>query len=236
MGNEKSDVEQLKGILQQFKRNDIEKALGELSMPTTEKYASFEIMKMSDLPVGKQEKTKVIIMDKKMIRKIGTGEELKLAELASKGVLEYSGSPDDAPGGKTTIQGATITGAQLSNAIINDFGTFCTGGAVFLSDGFYFLYSDAEIQKVLSEDLTDLQMWINTYFDCDDFSQVVAGVMNDKLKGVPFGVLWFKGPGFYHAVNCYYSANQKKMKVVEPQNDAMYNFNKAAWCPMLVVI
>ena len=79
-------------------------------------------------------------------------------------------------------------------------------------------------------------MWINTYFDCDDFSQVIAGHMNDTLKGVPFGTLWFKGPGFYHAVNCYYSKNQKKMKVVEPQNDGIYDFNKAQWCPMLVVI
>jgi hypothetical protein len=234
MVNEKSDVEQLKGILQQFRKEDIEKALGDLSTSTAGIEAPFEIVKMSDLPVGKEERTKIIVMDKKLIQKIGTGEEQKLAEIASKGVLEYTEAPTGI--GQTVIKGETLTISQLSTSIMRDFGAFCSGGAVFLSDGFYFLYTDAEIQKVLSEDLTDLNMWINTYFDCDDFAQVVAGVMNDKLKGVPFGVIWFKGPNFYHATNCYYSWNQKKMKIVEPQNDAIYNFNKADWCPMLVLI
>ena len=197
----------------------------------------FKMTKMSELPKKKQEKTPVIIMDKKMPRKIKVGEHLKLATVAKKeGVLDFMEAPEKVPGGETPIIGPTVSGGTLSNAIMRDFGSFCTGGAVFLSDGFYFLYPDNDIKKVLSEDLTDLQMWINTYFDCDDFAQVVAGVMNDRLKGIPFGILWFKGPGFYHAVNCYYSQNQRKMKVVEPQNDAIYDFNKASWCPMLVVI
>ena len=105
-----------------------------------------------------------------------------------------------------------------------------------MSDGFYFLYPTAEIEKVLSEDLTDVQMWINTYFDCDDFAQCVAGAVNQQLKGIPFGTLWFKGPGIYHAVNCFYSKEEKIMKVVEPQTDHIYNFNKNKYCPMLVVI
>lgn len=117
-----------------------------------------------------------------------------------------------------------------------DFGSVCKGGAVYLSDGFYFLYPDKDVIKVLGEDLTDLQMWINTYFDCDDFAQVVAGVVNQQLKGIPFGTLWFKGSGIYHAVNCYYSKDQRKMKVVEPQTDGIYNFDKSKYCPMLVVI
>ena len=151
-------------------------------------------------------------------------------------VLEFVDAPEDVPGGQTVIRGPTISGGDLSSAIIRDFGAFSTSGGVFISDGFYFLYPDTQVKKVLSEDLTDLQMWINTYFDCDDFAQVVSGLMNDKLKGVPFGVLWFRGPGFYHAVNCYYSRDQKKMKLVEPQNDAIYDFNKTNWVPVLAMI
>ncbi|MFC1507302.1 lectin MOA-related protein [Thermoproteota archaeon] len=205
----------------------------------TEDNVPYDMLKMSELPEKKEEETKVVIMDKKIRRRIRVGEEEKLDTIGeTEGVLEYTEQPEDVPGagGETTISGQTITGSTLSNAIVRDFGSVCSGGKVYLSDGFYFLYSDSAVKKVIQEDLTDLQMWINTYFDCDDFSQVVAGFMNDKLKGVPFGVLWFKGKNYYHAVNCYYSQEQKKMKVVEPQNNAVYDFNKSKYCPMLVVI
>lgn len=233
----KTDVEQIKGILNQFSDADVKKALKDLGESNEVGNSPLEIIKMTDLPEGKEEKTEVLIMDRKLGRKINIGEELKLVEIANEeGVMEYTESPEEVPGGTTTISGYTLSGSDLAKAIVRDFGSVCSGGKVFLSDGFYFLYNDTDVKKVLSEDLTDLQMWINTYFDCDDFSQVVAGVVNQQLKGIPFGVLWFKGPNIYHAVNCYYSRNQKKMKVVEPQTDGIYDFNKKVYCPMLVVI
>lgn len=193
-----------------------------------------EIVMMSTLPEEREERTKVIVMDRKMRRKIRAGEEEKLNEIAeAEGTVE---SDLSIPGGTTTISGPTINHAILANAIASDFGPVCSGGKIFLSDSKYFLYHDQDIIKVLSEDLTDLQMWIAQYFDCDDFAQVVAGQLNRQLKGIPFGVLWFKGPGIYHAVNCFYSLNQMKMKVVEPQTNAIYDFNKNVYCPMLVVI
>jgi len=231
----KTDVEQLKGILQQFSREDLLKALSELGLTVeTDAEVPFEEIKMSELPDEREERTRVIIMDKKLKRKVRPGEEERLDEIAAKeGVSEYG---EDVPGGSTVISGPTISARELSAAITRDFGKCCKGGAIFMSDSYYFLYPDAEIEKVLSEDLTDLQMWINTYFDCDDFAQVVAGVVNQQLKGAPFGVLWFKCPNMYHAVNCFYSMNQRKMKVVEPQTDRIYDFDKRRCCPMLVVI
>lgn len=202
--------------------------------------APYEIVKMSKLPAEKEKKTRVVVMDKKLRRKIRPGEEEKLEEIArEEGVEEVNldlMEPPAAPAGSTTISGPTISVSVLSAAIASDFGPVCSGGAIFLSDGFYFLYPDKDIVKVLSEDLTDLQMWISTYFDCDDFAQVVAGLVNQQLKGIPFGTLWFKGPNIYHAINCFYSLEQKKMKVVEPQTDKIYDFNKTIYCPMLVVI
>jgi hypothetical protein len=202
--------------------------------------APYEIVKMSKLPAEREKKTRVVVMDKKLRRKIRPGEEEKLEEIArEEGVEEVNLDllePPAAPAGSTTISGPTISVSVLSAAIASDFGPVCSGGAIFLSDGFYFLYPDKDILKVLSEDLTDLQMWISTYFDCDDFAQVVAGLVNQQLKGAPFGTLWFKGPKIYHAINCFYSLEQKKMKVVEPQTDKIYDFNKIVYCPMLVVI
>ena len=200
----------------------------------------YEIVKMSELPAEKEKKTRVVVMDKKLRRKIRPGEEEKLEEIArEEGVEEVNldlKEPPAAPAGSTTISGPTVSLSTLASAIASDFGSVCSGGAVFLADSYYFLYPDKEIGKVLNEDLTDLQMWISQYFDCDDFAQVVAGLVNQQLKGVPFGTLWFKGPGIYHAINCFYSQDQKKMKVVEPQTDKIYDFNKQKHCPMLVVI
>lgn len=232
MAEQKKLVKELKKLSD----SELEKVIAALKKDSEEQAETpVEVVRMSELPEGVEEKTRVIMMDRKMTRKLQSGEEGTQDEIAAReGTLD----PDDpeAPGGSTTISGTTITGSQLASAISRDFGPVCTGGAIFLSDGFYFLYWDSEVQKVLSEDLTDLQMWINTYFDCDDFAQVVAGVVNQHLKGSPFGVLWYKGSGVYHAVNCYYSRNQSKMKVVEPQTDGVYNFDKTKYCPMLVVI
>ena len=200
-----------------------------------------EIVKVSGLSrAKKEEKARVMVMDQKLRRKVQPGEEEKLEEVAREaGVEEVDLGLEEAPGGpagSTTISGATISVSSLAYYIARDFGPVAPGGAIFLSDSFYFLYPDSQIRKVLSEDLTDLQLWIAQYFDCDDFAQVVAGVVNKQLMGLPFGTLWFRGPGIYHAVNCFYSREQRKMKIVEPQTDAIYDFNKARYDPVLVVL
>lgn len=192
---------------------------------------------MSDLPKKKEEKLRVIVMDRKLKRKIRRGEEEDIAAIAqNEGVreLDIGDTPED-PEGIPAAPGAIISGATLASAIASDFGPTCGGGAVYLSDTKYKLYSDADINTVLTSDLTDLEVWISQYFDCDDFAQVVAGVVNSKLKGVPFGILWFKGQRIYHAVNCYYSP-EGKMRVVEPQTDHVFTFDKTKYCPMLIVI
>jgi len=209
------------------------------------KEVPYEITKVSDLPDEKEEKIKVLVLDKKLPRKVEPGEEDNVEDIAkAEGTLDtdvetLEPGPAGAgaePGGTVTISGPTVTIATVLNAIARDFGPTCRGGLVIMSDGFYFLYPTREIAKVLSEDLTDVQMWINTYFDCDDFAQVVAGAINNQLKGIPFGTLWYRGPGVYHAVNCFYSKEERKMKVVEPQTDRIYDFNRVKYCPMLVVI
>jgi len=205
------------------------------------KEVSVEMVKMSELPPERQEKTRILLMDKHIKRKIKPGEELKLEDIArEEGVSEHTkmsiGSPKFADrmfGDKPTLSSTT-----LKKAIINDFGSPCAGGRIFISKQFYFAYADVEIEKVISEDLTDLNMWVNTYFQSPDFSLVLAGVMKKKLKGVPFGILWVRyyERGSCHAINCYYSWSQKKMKVVEPQTDGIYDFNKEAYCPMLIIL
>ncbi|MBU7030596.1 MAG: hypothetical protein HXS48_26925 [Theionarchaea archaeon] len=196
-----------------------------------------EIVRMSELPEKKEERTKVIVMDRKMKRKVRHGEEEDIEAIArEEGILELDmdAPPEDSPE-IPAAPGAIISGSILAAAIASDFGPTCTGGGIYLSDNKYRLYSDHEIKTVLTADLTDLEVWIAQFFDCDDFAQVVAGVLNHQLKGVPFGILWYKGNQTYHAVNCYYSS-KGNMRVVEPQTDHVYTFDKTKYSPVLIVI
>ena len=220
--------EEMQEMLQALKDSQVSHQNGspEVEVP-------YEVVLSSELE-GTEEKNQIIMLDQKIGRRIRVGEEGNQDQIAA---LEgVSGATLETPSGRTIISGPTLSGGELARAINRDFGRLSKGGAIFLSDGFYFLYRDSDIRKVLSEDLTDLQMWINTYFDCDDFAEVVTGAVNRQLKGVPFGTLWFKGPGIYHAVNCFYSKEQRKMKVVAPQTDAIYDFDKSRYSPMLVLI
>ena len=229
-----SDLAELISKIKELSESEVQQLLNAVK-PGASPMARYEVLNASDLEEGVEERTRVVVLDKKMRRKVLCGEEGRQDELASaEGTLDVEATAF--PGGSTTLSGPTLASKDLAKAIQRDFGSACKGGAVFLSDSFYFLYSDANVTKVLSEDLTDLQLWIAQYFDCDDFAQVVAGVVNQQLKGIPFGTLWFKGPGVYHAVNCFYSNDQKKMKVVEPQTDGIYDFNKKKYCPMLIVV
>lgn len=47
------------------------------------KEAPVEVVRMSELPEKRQKKTKVVIMDKHIKRKVKSGEELKLEEIAN---------------------------------------------------------------------------------------------------------------------------------------------------------
>ncbi len=194
-----------------------------------------EIVRMSELPRKKEEKMKVVVMDKKLKRKLKHGEEEDISAIEREEEIPELEEPSEESGGTPTAPISIISSDTLAAAIASDFGTTCKGGAVYLSDGKYKVYPDADIRTVLGADLTDSEAYVAQYFDCDDFAQVVSGAVNHKLKGVPFGILWFRGQGVFHAVNCYYSSSGK-MKVVEPQTDHVYSFDKSKYCPMLVVI
>lgn len=222
------ELAQLKELLKKFDKEEIARILAEIGFGEKPKY---ELLSISQMPPEKEETTRVIVFDKKIKRKLMIGEEEKLDEIAGK-----EGLPEPfEPSGTFTISGPTISSSTLASTIIRDFGQVCRGGGIYMSDSKYCLYPDSEI-KSSERRYGRSSSVIENYFDCDDFAQVVAGIVNNVLKGIPFGVLWFRGPGVYHAVNCFYSMNQRKMKVVEPQTNRIYDFDKNRYCPMLVII
>lgn len=110
-----------------------------------------------------------------------------------------------------------------------------------VSDGSYSGYSLWQVQEFLQNfDNTNLRVWIEEVFDCDDFSQVLQGNINSFFPGIPFGTIWYgpkKGPPWWgHSVNIFYSYTNKKVYLVEPQSNTFYTFNKIKWAPWMVIL
>ena len=130
-----------------------------------------------------------------------------------------------------------VPGANVINAIVAALGP--GGYALHISDGSYTAYSIWELQEFLRNfDSTNLRVWISETFDCDDFAQVLQGAVNGFFPGIAFGTIWYgaKNGAWGHAVNIFYDSAGNKAWLVEPQNDAFYEFDKANWNPWVVML
>ena len=90
-------------------------------------------------------------------------------------------------------------------------------GHIYLSDGEFALFPKREIKRFLEWSKTDELKYVKTFFDCEQFSDVVHGEMS--LPGwarAAFGIAW----SVKHAFNVFVDAD-KELWVIEPQTDNM---------------
>ena len=128
-----------------------------------------------------------------------------------------------------------VPAGNVAKAIRRDIGT--KGYALHISDRNYVGYSIWEVQRFIATHAdTNHMTYITDAFDCDDFAEVLCGEVNHILKGIPFGIIWYYGKGWGHAVNIGYCHRQDKIYLVEPQSDTFYRFNKKAWRPGMIII
>lgn len=130
-----------------------------------------------------------------------------------------------------------VPGTNVYNAIKKALGS--GNYIVYMSDGSYTGYTIGELYEYLKNfDSTNLQVWIPEIFDCDDFAQVVQGNTNLFFKGIPLGTLWYgdKAGKWGHAVNIFYSYEQDKIYLIEPQNDVFYEFDQQNWVAWVVML
>jgi len=199
-----------------------------------------EKVKLSELE-KKKEKVRIIFADKKIPRRVMVGEEEDFVATGGEVPKKKKGNPSGPEETEEPEQAyfiseyGTVTSSVLASAILRDVNPVASA-IIFISDGVYSLYPTSHIRKVVGEDLTDLQLWISQYFDCDDFAQVLFGVLGQYLKGVPFGMIWYSDGGFYHAVNCFYSREERKIKLLEPQTDRIYDFDKRRYKTRFIMI
>jgi hypothetical protein len=131
-----------------------------------------------------------------------------------------------------------VDGIKVIKAIKTALGS--AGYQLHVSDGSYTGYTIQELKEYMNKfNSTDLKVWIEEVFDCDDFAQVLQGNVNYFFPGIAFGTIWYgpqKPPWWGHAVNLFYSYTNNKVYLVEPQNDIFYEFNKKAWRAWMVII
>lgn len=130
-----------------------------------------------------------------------------------------------------------VPGINVYNAIKKALGP--GGYQVFMSDGSYTGYGILELSEYLVNfDSTNLEVWTEEIFDCDDFAQAVQGSTNRFFKGIPLGTLWYgdKAGTWGHAVNIFYSYEKDKVYLIEPQNDVFYEFDQKNWVAWVVML
>ncbi len=132
-----------------------------------------------------------------------------------------------------------IPGVDVANAIKTALGP--GNYSLHISDGSYTGYSIWELKEFMQNfDNTNLRVWIPEVFDCDDFSQVLQGNVNGFFPGIAFGTIWYgpKDPPYNwgHSVNIFYSYTDKKVYLVEPQNNAFYAFDQSKWKAWMVIL
>lgn len=137
---------------------------------------------------------------------------------------------DRAFGGRPNVPALNVV-----KAIRRDIGT--TGFDLHISDRSYTGYTIWEVARfVRFHDPTNHMRYITEVFDCDDFAEVLCGSVNQVLRGIPFGIIWYYGSGWGHAVNIFYCYRTDRIYLIEPQNDRIYYFNKRAWRPGMIII
>lgn len=107
---------------------------------------------------------------------------------------------------------------------------FGIGGIFRLADASYQEMTNEDEQYFLAfleKDKTDLEKYVDSDFDCDDFEFRLMGEVHKdpKLVAKPIYITWvsWETPQgrVGHAVKSYYKDGQ--IKIVEPQNDDIYN-------------
>ena len=91
---------------------------------------------------------------------------------------------------------------------------------IYLSDTNYSLTSVDEIRKFLYNDRLNYQKYTESH-DCDNFSYQLMGYFSQWSYSFCFGIAW----SGTHAFNIFIDKD-KKLYVIEPQNDAIYTMNE----------
>jgi len=102
-----------------------------------------------------------------------------------------------------------------------------------ISDAGYLPINTNELTTFLQEDKTEQEKYVAEYFDCDDVTFRLMGVlhMNRGMASQPFFITWVDTPEGGHSVLSFYI--EGKIKIIEPQSDAISDVLQN-WKPIMI--
>jgi hypothetical protein len=117
-----------------------------------------------------------------------------------------------------------IDWTRVSDIITNTFGN--DKYFIAISDEKFRLLPLEKMKKLLQEDDTDQLPYIQIYADCDDFADVLLGVLTKKTwtYGFAIGTIWWFCNEFGHAQN-FFIDDKENLYIIEPQNDSIMTWN-----------
>jgi len=140
--------------------------------------------------------------------------------------------------GLRTVRGQKLSGEKTEEWIDDEyFRTKCkeafgTGQFLYLApDPKFKILSRRKLVRFLNKDKTESAQYRKIIHDCDDFAWILHGKIREKFGSVAFGVCWYDE----HAVNIWYSAEDDKVYLVEPQTDEIYSYPKGEK-PLAVIL
>ena len=110
-----------------------------------------------------------------------------------------------------------VASNYIYSCILNAFVPDVVHFPIYLSDAWYWLCSDADIETFLGIDRTNKDQYVAEEHDCDDFSYRLMGQLSiPEWSGVAFGIVWTDK----HALNCFID-EAGKFWFIEPQTDKL---------------
>jgi hypothetical protein len=117
-----------------------------------------------------------------------------------------------------------ITADQLEDLILKTFGSDYQYH-ILISDEKFRMITREKVAELLSKDDTDKLPYIDTYGDCDDFSDVLLGSLTKATwsQGFAFANFWWYCSQFGHAQNLFVDESPK-IWIIEPQSDEIMSW------------
>lgn len=133
----------------------------------------------------------------------------------------------------------SVQGDELASALRKAFPTLKT---LKIADSVYDMVKKDELVEWLNEDSLSDMCWLETVNDCDDFAiestcriKILSRI---QIKNIAYGEAWGNTPMGYHAFCVAYvlKGDDKKVIVVEPQNDDTQGWKKSDYKPDFIKI
>lgn len=133
-----------------------------------------------------------------------------------------------------------ISGNEFKQLLQDAFPTLKT---LKIADNIYHIFKWTELKDWLNKDSLSEMRWIEDINDCDDFAMEstcrIKRVGRMQSKNLAYGIGWGATPMGYHAfcVACIISKNDdKKIIIIEPQNDDTREWQKSDYKPDFIKI